>query len=344
MTLAGWTRVAAGARLVASAASKQASDKTAVVAGRATNHGMDLSSKVRASSQELLNRMAVTNLNSPGDETMSSSSSGTSPYESQLHSQTIHKYGKVKISVSATEPNHPHLLHADQEREKKTTNEVIMNHYLLHANKSAILQSATSVKEEKEQQVPSEKPEREETAYISNDQTGQNNSASFENTITAENQINNPQAVHDVHEEGTGPRLKEGRAIPSSRVGRALGFASLGVGLAFGTASEMASRLLGASSSSSDSSVMTTDANADRLAATLCRMRGAALKMGQMLSIQDESLLPPALSRALHQVRQGADAMPNHQLVKQLVSQLGRDWRDKFESFDEIPFAAASIG
>lgn len=29
-----------------------------------------------------------------------------------------------------------------------------------------------------------------------------------------------------------------------------------------------------------------SDANAERLAETLCRMRGAALKLGQMLSIQ----------------------------------------------------------
>ncbi len=33
--------------------------------------------------------------------------------------------------------------------------------------------------------------------------------------------------------------------------------------------------------------------NAERLASALCRMRGAALKLGQMLSIQDENVLPP---------------------------------------------------
>jgi aarF domain-containing kinase len=137
-------------------------------------------------------------------------------------------------------------------------------------------------------------------------------------------------------------RLKEGKQVPSSRVGRAFGFASLGLGLALGTAAEATSRIFGYGSSSG--SVVGNDANADRLAATLCRMRGAALKMGQMLSIQDESLLPPALTKALNQVRQGADAMPKKQLEKQLQTQLGDDWRDRFESFDELPFAAASIG
>lgn len=36
-----------------------------------------------------------------------------------------------------------------------------------------------------------------------------------------------------------------------------------------------------------------TEDNAERLANALCRMRGAALKLGQMLSIQDENVLPP---------------------------------------------------
>jgi aarF domain-containing kinase len=137
-------------------------------------------------------------------------------------------------------------------------------------------------------------------------------------------------------------RLKEGQAVPSTRAGRAMGFAQLGFGLAFGAVGELSSRLMGGGGSSS--SIVGTDANADRLASTLCRMRGAALKMGQMLSIQDESLLPPALTRALNQVRQGADAMPKRQLIQQLELQLGPDWREKFVEFDELPFAAASIG
>eukprot|EP00957_Ditylum_brightwellii_P196993 15008350-Ditylum_brightwellii.AAC.1 len=73
-------------------------------------------------------------------------------------------------------------------------------------------------------------------------------------------------------------------------------------------------------------------------------MRGAAMKLGQMLSIQDETILPPTLSRALDKVRQGAEAMPLRQLYQQLESQLGVDWRDKLISFEERPFAAASIG
>jgi aarF domain-containing kinase len=73
-------------------------------------------------------------------------------------------------------------------------------------------------------------------------------------------------------------------------------------------------------------------------------MRGAALKVGQMLSIQDESMLPPQLAAILHRVRNQADVMPQRQLHRALAQQLGDDWRNKLLSFDDIPFAAASIG
>ena len=44
-----------------------------------------------------------------------------------------------------------------------------------------------------------------------------------------------------------------------------------------------------------------TAGNAERLADALCRMRGAALKLGQMLSIQDENMLPPQVrTHVLH--------------------------------------------
>lgn len=135
-------------------------------------------------------------------------------------------------------------------------------------------------------------------------------------------------------------RLETGTAVPSTRIGRAWGFAQLGLNLALGSVAQGANRVL----SGSEQGMVVNDRNADTLAASLCRMRGAALKLGQMLSIQDQTLLPPPLTRALAQVRQGADSMPAYQLRNQLQSQLGDVWRDQFIDFDERPFAAASIG
>lgn len=96
--------------------------------------------------------------------------------------------------------------------------------------------------------------------------------------------------------------------------------------------------------SGEDAKSSISDANAERLAEALCRMRGAALKLGQMLSLQDDGMLPSPLAKALDRVKQAADYMPKHQLEKQLVSQLGTDWRSKLSEFDYIPIAAASIG
>ena len=66
--------------------------------------------------------------------------------------------------------------------------------------------------------------------------------------------------------------------------------------------------------------------------------------MGQLLSIQDESLVPAPLAKALERARQHADAMPRSQLEKVLSSELGPEWRNRVREFEDAPFAAASIG
>uniref|UniRef100_A0A1D1YJG4 Chaperone activity of bc1 complex-like, mitochondrial n=1 Tax=Anthurium amnicola TaxID=1678845 RepID=A0A1D1YJG4_9ARAE len=138
------------------------------------------------------------------------------------------------------------------------------------------------------------------------------------------------------------------RRVPSTPLGRALGFAGLGAGLAWGTLQESAKRLMfGAPESNEKQSAVSpflSEQNAERLALALCRMRGAALKLGQMLSIQDESLVPAPILSALDIVRQGADVMPRSQLNKVLDSELGPEWSSKLRSFDYEPLAAASIG
>ncbi|GAV74682.1 ABC1 domain-containing protein [Cephalotus follicularis] len=138
------------------------------------------------------------------------------------------------------------------------------------------------------------------------------------------------------------------RRVPSTPFSRAIGFAGLGVGLAWGTVQESARRLVfGTPSPEEKQSVLSpflSEKNAERLALALCRMRGAALKIGQMLSIQDESLIPAPILAALDIVRQGADVMPRSQLNEVLHTELCPDWQSKLTSFDYEPLAAASIG
>ncbi|CAL5208762.1 unnamed protein product [Lathyrus oleraceus] len=138
------------------------------------------------------------------------------------------------------------------------------------------------------------------------------------------------------------------RRVPSTPFTRALGFAGLGAGLAWGTVQESVKRLAyGTPTLQGNQSALSpylSEKNAERLALALCRMRGAALKIGQMLSIQDESLVPPPILAALEIVRQGADVMPKSQLNQVLNAELGPDWSSKLHSFDYEPLAAASIG
>ncbi|KAI3514719.1 hypothetical protein L1887_13367 [Cichorium endivia] len=143
-------------------------------------------------------------------------------------------------------------------------------------------------------------------------------------------------------------RRRKERKVPSTPFSRALGFAGLGAGLAWGTVQESAKRLVFGTTKSQDKqsalSPFLSEKNAERLALALCRMRGAALKLGQMLSIQDESLVPAPILAALDIVRQGADVMPKSQLNQVLESELGPNWSSKLKSFDYEPLAAASIG
>jgi len=138
------------------------------------------------------------------------------------------------------------------------------------------------------------------------------------------------------------------RRVPTTPFSRALGFAGLGAGLAWGTVQESTKRLVYGTPPSQDKksalSPFLSEKNAERLALALCRMRGAALKIGQMLSIQDESLVPAPILAALDIVRQGADVMPRSQLNQVLDAELGPDWSSKLISFDYEPIAAASIG
>ncbi|XP_044727738.1 atypical kinase COQ8B, mitochondrial isoform X2 [Chrysoperla carnea] len=140
------------------------------------------------------------------------------------------------------------------------------------------------------------------------------------------------------------------RKVPSSRIARMISFGSLAAGLGIGTAAEAARRTLGFNKPEPESesqhidSLFLSPANMDRIVDTLCKVRGAALKIGQLLSIQDESLISPRLSKALERVRQSADFMPEWQLLDVLNKQLGSDWRSRVAEFDMKPFAAASIG
>ena len=84
--------------------------------------------------------------------------------------------------------------------------------------------------------------------------------------------------------------------------------------------------------------------NARRLAARLARLRGAAMKLGQLVSLQGEDILPPEFAQALAVLRAQATPMPTEQLRRVLGREYGKGWERRFSTFDYDPIAAASIG
>ncbi len=90
--------------------------------------------------------------------------------------------------------------------------------------------------------------------------------------------------------------------------------------------------------------LLLTPANALRLTNGLSHMRGAALKLGQMLSMDSGVVLSPQLTAILATLRDDARPMPPNQLRDVLNAEWGQGWLARFRKFDVRPFAAASIG
>ncbi|CAG01797.1 unnamed protein product, partial [Tetraodon nigroviridis] len=152
------------------------------------------------------------------------------------------------------------------------------------------------------------------------------------------------------HKQALSDKARE-RKVPVTRLSRLANFGGLALGLGIGALAEVAKKSIRHNNGSDeskkgvlDSSPFLSEANAERIVRTLCKVRGAALKLGQMLSIQDDAFINPQLAKIFDRVRQSADFMPIKQMTKALNSDLGPNWRDKLASFEERPFAAASIG
>ncbi len=92
------------------------------------------------------------------------------------------------------------------------------------------------------------------------------------------------------------------------------------------------------------SELLLTPSNAKRVADQLAQLRGAAMKVGQLLSMDAGDLLPPELAELLSRLRAEANAMPISQLNTTLQNEWEIDWQDRFQTFSFYPIAAASIG
>lgn len=101
---------------------------------------------------------------------------------------------------------------------------------------------------------------------------------------------------------------------------------------------------LGKGNRPSSKDLLLTPSNIEHVASKLAHLRGAAMKLGQMISMDAGELLSPELTAILARLRSDAAPMPHKQLVNLLKDNWGENWIDHFGYFDLRPFAAASIG
>lgn len=82
--------------------------------------------------------------------------------------------------------------------------------------------------------------------------------------------------------------------------------------------------------------------NASRIAETLGELKGAAMKVGQMLSLQD-SILPAEVAAVLRTLQKQSPPLPFPVIRREIESQLP-EFDRLFTAIDQHAFAAASIG
>lgn len=116
---------------------------------------------------------------------------------------------------------------------------------------------------------------------------------------------------------------KRAAAVPTSRTSRLFHISSVVAGIA-GAVVAGGQRHLAAGKRPGLPDLLVTPSNALQLTEGLSHMRGAALKLGQMLSIDTSLVLSPQLTFILASLSDDAKHMP----PKQLQAGLNEEWGD----------------
>ncbi|MCE8005854.1 AarF/ABC1/UbiB kinase family protein [Aestuariivita sp.] len=131
--------------------------------------------------------------------------------------------------------------------------------------------------------------------------------------------------------------------VPAGRLARMGRLGSLTAGVA-GNMAVNGIAQIGQGQRPSMRDLLLTPRNVERVADQLARMRGAAMKIGQLMSMDTGDVLPPELTEILRRLRDDAHFMPPAQLKRVLGANWPKGWLGAFDRFDVRPVAAASIG
>jgi predicted unusual protein kinase regulating ubiquinone biosynthesis (AarF/ABC1/UbiB family) len=139
---------------------------------------------------------------------------------------------------------------------------------------------------------------------------------------------------------------EEGEAIPSGRFGRMVRLGGLGLSVGASTvAGAVARRIVpgAARGERSAADVRRLERNAEKVVKVLGRMKGASMKIGQILSA-DPDMVPPEFAEVLTTLQHAAPPMTWATVQRQIEGALDQPISSVFRFFDHEPVGAASIG
>ena len=136
--------------------------------------------------------------------------------------------------------------------------------------------------------------------------------------------------------------------IPTSRVGRTAKIGGLAAGQAIRQASTRAANVTRTKDGRSAALERRHVEAAEQIVTALGTMKGAAMKIGQVMSFLDVGLVPEEyreeFQRKLAKLRDAAPTVTFKDMRKVIEQELDDPLGDVFEDFDQTPIAAASIG
>ena len=136
--------------------------------------------------------------------------------------------------------------------------------------------------------------------------------------------------------------------IPTSRVGRTAKIGGLAAGQAIRQAGTRAANVTRNQEQRDAALERRHIEAAEQIVTALGTMKGAAMKVGQVMSFVDVGLVPPEyreeFQRKLAKLRDAAPTVTFKDMRKVIEQELDEPVSDAFTDFDEEPIAAASIG
>jgi predicted unusual protein kinase regulating ubiquinone biosynthesis (AarF/ABC1/UbiB family) len=114
------------------------------------------------------------------------------------------------------------------------------------------------------------------------------------------------------------PQDDDGAAVPTGRTARFLRFGGIAAGIA-GNVAAGGLRALASGRRPDLAQLLLTPANTLRLTQGLSHLRGAALKLGQMLSMDTGLVLPNELTAILARMRDDARHMPSRVALRPML-------------------------